>query len=364
MTVNLVGRAVAAGELLESAAISGQGLTSVFSEVARLLDGDMFQLINVTRPEAPELFVDSSCGGILADYIQSGWHEFDTWTHKAREVAMHGVLLNTELVDPSVRRRDPFFQEFCRDWEIGRFTAWTFDLCGQKWGYTLMRKPEDQLSDLHLEALRTLMPAADRASLFASAFRDNRARGLAEGLEQGGKPAIVLDHEGRVLFATPSAERLFGQGFTVRDGRLRGQTGPADGAFRRLSDHAGMTRPPMLANFSIPRPDGRRPIVAMPISVRDQAVEALPGARIVLMLMDLESRLGPPHEVLIEVFGLSPREAELAARIATGESLEDAAEHMGVKIATVRHMMKVLFSKTGTHRQPELAALLGRITAP
>ena len=42
-------------------------------------------------------------------------------------------------------------------------------------------------------------------------------------------------------------------------------------------------------------------------------------------------------------------------------SPQEIAEAAGVSIGTVRSHMKALFSKTGTHRQAELVALLTRL---
>ncbi|TYR36759.1 hypothetical protein FY036_00620 [Mesorhizobium microcysteis] len=59
-------------------------------------------------------------------------------------------------------------------------------------------------------------------------------------------------------------------------------------------------------------------------------------------------------------FGLSAAEIKLCEALANGHSLSEAARLLGVSDGTVRQRVKVIFNKTGTHRQGELIAMLGR----
>jgi DNA-binding CsgD family transcriptional regulator len=61
------------------------------------------------------------------------------------------------------------------------------------------------------------------------------------------------------------------------------------------------------------------------------------------------------------VFGLTPREAELAACLSAGETVEQAAETLNISPAHARQRLKVVLGKTNTHRQSELIALLARL---
>jgi DNA-binding CsgD family transcriptional regulator len=53
---------------------------------------------------------------------------------------------------------------------------------------------------------------------------------------------------------------------------------------------------------------------------------------------------------LQRLFGLTPAEAEMTARLANGESLEAIAEARNVCVNTVRTQLRTVFKKTGTHR--------------
>jgi DNA-binding CsgD family transcriptional regulator len=66
----------------------------------------------------------------------------------------------------------------------------------------------------------------------------------------------------------------------------------------------------------------------------------------------------PPKVALQMVFRLSEAEARLAARVASGESLEVSAERLGIAKETSRSQLKSIFAKTGCHRHSELVAVL------
>jgi DNA-binding CsgD family transcriptional regulator len=76
---------------------------------------------------------------------------------------------------------------------------------------------------------------------------------------------------------------------------------------------------------------------------------------------------GAPPRVRLDVgavaqaFALTDREAAVTCLIAEGATLADVARHLGMQIGTVRVHLRSVFAKTGTNRQAELVALLGRL---
>ncbi|MCC2980773.1 helix-turn-helix transcriptional regulator [Sphingomonas sp. IC4-52] len=67
--------------------------------------------------------------------------------------------------------------------------------------------------------------------------------------------------------------------------------------------------------------------------------------------------------VLATLFGLPPSEAKLAAAIAGGASLSEAADQLGLTIETARNYSKRLFAKTRTRGQLDLVRLIGSSVA-
>ena len=69
----------------------------------------------------------------------------------------------------------------------------------------------------------------------------------------------------------------------------------------------------------------------------------------------------PPESMLRRVFDLTPAEARLACRLARGDSLEQVAQALDVKMTTARSQLAAIFAKTGTCRQAQLVAILSRL---
>ena len=65
-------------------------------------------------------------------------------------------------------------------------------------------------------------------------------------------------------------------------------------------------------------------------------------------------------------FGLTPAEARLTLRLATGASLRTAAAQLNIRYETARSHLKKVFKKTATSRQTELVItiLRGAVNAP
>ena len=69
-----------------------------------------------------------------------------------------------------------------------------------------------------------------------------------------------------------------------------------------------------------------------------------------------------PSEAQLRVlFGLTVSQARLAQHLASGDTVEEVAERLGIKLTTARSQLAVIFSKTGVRRQTKLVALLSRI---
>jgi DNA-binding CsgD family transcriptional regulator len=63
----------------------------------------------------------------------------------------------------------------------------------------------------------------------------------------------------------------------------------------------------------------------------------------------------------LELLGLTPAEARIAALVGGGESPREAADALGVTYNTVRSSLKLVFDKLGVGRQSELARVVARL---
>ena len=63
----------------------------------------------------------------------------------------------------------------------------------------------------------------------------------------------------------------------------------------------------------------------------------------------------------LQLFGLTPAEARVAAAVGGGRSPRDAATALGLTLNTVRSALKIAFDKLGISRQSELARIVARL---
>lgn len=69
----------------------------------------------------------------------------------------------------------------------------------------------------------------------------------------------------------------------------------------------------------------------------------------------------PSQKHLQELFDLTAAEAKLAQLIACGDSVEEVAQRLCIKMTTARTQLAAVFAKTETRRQAKLVAVLSRI---
>lgn len=78
----------------------------------------------------------------------------------------------------------------------------------------------------------------------------------------------------------------------------------------------------------------------------------------IVLIADPEKQQTLPEDHLRLLYGLTKAEARLAVLLATGISLEQAAEQLAISRNTVRTELAHIFDKTNTRRQAELVRLL------
>ena len=189
-----------------------------------------------------------------------------------------------------------------------------------------------------------------------NAFAHTRERHAAPG-------RIAVDAQGHVVWKMPAAAEALRDhpALTISHGRLRAHHRDWDKVLQSAIARAGTLHgyfhhQDYLDTAGAPF---RTPVVLG---------EDETGAAIVCSLMvmdgltyldidpaaDLDRRLTAAQMV----FGLSPGQMALAARIASGESLTDAADTLGISINTARTHLKRIYDKTGVNAQTALVRLL------
>jgi DNA-binding CsgD family transcriptional regulator len=85
--------------------------------------------------------------------------------------------------------------------------------------------------------------------------------------------------------------------------------------------------------------------------------------RVVVLVKDPSEAGSANAELLIDLFGLTRRESEVALAIVAGHGLRAAAQQLGIAVTTARTHLQHVFEKTHTQRQSELTSLVLQIMA-
>lgn len=213
-----------------------------------------------------------------------------------------------------------------------------------------------------ISQLNALRPHLARASLIANRLQSERAQTTVSALELMGVPAAVLRHGGTILAANAPFEELVDTLFVARAfGRIaiadQGANALLQAAFK---DCQAPGRMPLVMSIPLLTSGAERPLhVLHLLPLRRCARDMFAGSDLLLVVHHVDLASGIASDALImALFDLTPAEARLAKCLAAGVSLAAAARNCGISTASARTYLSRIFSKTGTHRQHQLVALI------
>lgn len=212
---------------------------------------------------------------------------------------------------------------------------------------------------------QNLAPLSQRltevATLSAAVGRIALSSGI-NALEHIRKAAIAIDRFGNVLDANSAAFNAFDDEFNIRQRRIVVKDKLANARFESLFERLRKARDMDVIAVEpiVIRRTGVKPTVVRLMPVHPAAKSPFLGARALLVFTPPEAKKVIQPAVLVQAFRLTGAEARLAAELAEGASIEEIALKFGVSRDTIRNQLKVIFSKTGTHRQAELVLLLNQ----
>jgi DNA-binding CsgD family transcriptional regulator/PAS domain-containing protein len=209
-----------------------------------------------------------------------------------------------------------------------------------------------------------LMPHLQRAARVMQRVEETNAvlSGFSGVLEQSPTGVLLLDRNGRLLFANRAARAMAAtnDGFTLRNDGIMAVNDGEDGALQRLiaaaTGRLAQPEAPRGGVMRLSRKSGKPDfaIAGAPLDGEAFSPETAPTA--FLLITDAAS--GAPKPLLRELFGLTEAEGRVAERLMQGDTPEQAAVVLGVKTSTARWHLASLYRKTGTSRQAQLVRLL------
>jgi DNA-binding CsgD family transcriptional regulator len=201
--------------------------------------------------------------------------------------------------------------------------------------------------------LRIALTLFDR--LRSSAAAEGVYRGA---IEQLALATIILDRRGHIQRSNAVADRLLAarDGIAQDRGTLRIADRGAAAELRRL-----LADPPAIGDavaLRIPRSGAAAEFGAVVRAVASPDRHTAAGTTLALFINDPDDAARASPEALRDLFQLTRAEALLAAALADGQALVDAARTLGIAHNTARAQLRLIFAKTGAHRQSQLVHLL------
>lgn len=159
-------------------------------------------------------------------------------------------------------------------------------------------------------------------------------------------PALVVDEAGRIL----SSNQAMREHHCVGHGETLLQFGVLDNEFQAFKERLSAPQSSTLLNITIlDNKASLRPLLM---------VGQYDAERRVYVLTALQQHWPASIErAVMDLFGLSPRETEILAGLATGLSLDEIAQRHARKVSTIRQQTKSLLKKMGAATQTQAATL-------
>jgi DNA-binding CsgD family transcriptional regulator/PAS domain-containing protein len=282
-----------------------------------------------------------------------------------------GVVVRAEAIIPDRElRRTEYYADWLRPQGIGAGGFAIVRAPGEPLVLSVARSPSlGHLGTDELAAVCALVPHLERSLAVGSRLeRLAGERGACEdALDALDVAVILVDRAGKPVFLNHGARALLAADDGLGHDRegLRGATPEATAALRRSVAEAGRGGLGATGRaLGLPRPSGRRPLAALVTPVGPGRWRGAPDAACAAVLVsDPESTPAPPAMMLRRLWGLTGAEAVLTHQLLLGLSPKEAAERLGVTVATVRSQLSEVFSKTGTGRQGDLVRLVASTLA-
>lgn len=283
-----------------------------------------------------------------------------------------GTVPTSQMLCPDeIYTRCEYFHDFLRSLDILHCVAPILRSDSQGANFTALTifRPVggEQFGEAERKFLLPLVPHLQRAFQLHSRIQGLERKGNAasEALDHLQQAVVLLNAKGEVLLVNKAATALFAseKSLKLAPNGLRATVPSEDRELNRLIQEAIATGNGKGVDsgggIAISRDMFRNPLHVLVAPLRTKTIylgKELPAAAIFISNPDREPI--SDSTMLMQLFGLTRAEARLAQVLASGQSLQKAAERLGIAQSTVRSQLKSIFAKTNTNRQSQLVRLL------
>jgi DNA-binding CsgD family transcriptional regulator len=185
-------------------------------------------------------------------------------------------------------------------------------------------------------------------------------RAFLDLFSRSDRAALVVRNDGMVIHINPRARALLGGDLAQGDDILKAFRPSERSELEAAMDYARTgTSDSVLRPVLLSRPD-RPPMIAQATAV--DPVIAGEGA-VMVFLIDPSVSAGGDATAALQLLGLTPAEARIAAMVGQGHSPREAADALAISENTARSALSLVYGKLGISRQSQLAKIVARLEA-
>ncbi|MEY9752607.1 helix-turn-helix transcriptional regulator [Bradyrhizobium yuanmingense] len=316
-------------------------------------------LLPISGDHCPNVPASERIARATEVYFRDGWYKRDERFRGVAKLLREGVIDDLDCVTADQMTHLPFYQEFLASAGL-RWFACVKIACGEDvWGLSIQRnKHQEPFSVEQKLQLAGLSKSLSGTAAVSRALGFAAADAALEALDISQFAAVLLNRRAEVIRTNSAADRLLTSDFRICARRLTSAdpsaTAAIEQALYRLlwsTQGDGLIPPIPMPRRALP------PILAYPMRFTKVTQHVFTDCHAVVVLVEPGTRSKPQEAELRAAFGLSPAEARLAARLATGETLSAICADLRIAKETGRRELKTIFAKTGARRQHELVAL-------
>ena len=179
--------------------------------------------------------------------------------------------------------------------------------------------------------------------------------------------AVLLDADGLAVLVNDAARAILGDGISLAKDRLVVAVGQQEALDALVTSALSpATAPGSLEPIAVKRMFGRKPLLlqAVPIGpCHMHTLDISPGSvsLALILITDLDRPVRASTREL-ELLGLTPAEARVAAAVGSGLSPRQASQRLGISESTTRSALNLVYGKLMIGRQSELALIVARFS--
>ena len=212
----------------------------------------------------------------------------------------------------------------------------------------------------HIETLNDLRPHIARAAMVAARMGLQSATTAKDAFAKLSVPTILLNLDGVAIESSDEVGDLSNHVIWRANNQIVLKDKNADAmlcnALRDLDAPSGVR------SFAVKDENDAAAYVAHVIPISRAAHDIFAKGYALLVLNPINSKTNPSADLLRSLFDLTAAEANVARKLAAGETVENVAEDGDVSINTVRTQIRKILEKTGAKRVPELVSMISNLS--